>query len=58
MNEMINHILRRIERKSLLIKEQLLDDLADAHSSEKEAIEAGIVIETWLAESVRQCRRQ
>jgi hypothetical protein len=54
MDEIINHLLRRIEQKALLTKEQLIDDLADAHPSEKEAIEAGIEYESWFAESCRQ----
>lgn len=54
MNKTINLILHRIEQKAMLSKEQLTDELADAHLCDKEAIKAGIEYENWLAESCRQ----
>lgn len=55
MGELKDRIIRLIEQNAAKKVSDLSGEYVRAESEEKEAIQAGIEIERWLAESCREC---
>ncbi|MBL7184984.1 MAG: hypothetical protein ISS70_01550 [Phycisphaerae bacterium] len=55
MGELKDRIIRLIEQNAARKASDLSGEYVQAKSEEKEAIQAGIDTERWLAESCREC---
>jgi len=55
MGELKDRIIRLIEQNAAKKVSDLSGEYVRAKSEEKEAIQAGIEIERWVAESCREC---
>ena len=51
-------LLEAIQRRSEQKVGQLANELVHAASEQKEAVLAGLEIESWLADSCRDCRKR